>query len=144
MRGRRHREILDIVRSRSPRTQDELVTALSERSIDVSQGTLSRDLRELGIVRTAQGYSESRHQPDGNAARQNLAAIVTRFLVRVQTALNLVILHTLPGGANALAQHLDAADWPDIVGTIAGDDTIFVATSDVRAAARVRERLEAL
>lgn len=144
MKGRRHREILDLVRSRRPRTQDEFVAALSERGIDISQGTLSRDLRELGIVRTGLGYAESGAPPDGPTTLQNLAAVVARFLVRVDTAQNLVVLRTLPGGANALAQLLDDMDWPDVVGTIAGDDTIFVATPDVPTAVRVRERLETL
>ncbi len=67
-----------------------------------------------------------------------------KFLVAVSTAQNLVILHTVPGGANALALHLDAADWPEVIGTIAGDDTIFVATADVPEANCVRKRLEEL
>ena len=144
MKARRQREILALIRSLRLRTQDELSDALAEREIEVSQGTLSRDLRELGIVKTPEGYAESRQGGDPAQARQRLAAVVPRFLVGVHTARNLVVLRTVPGGANALAQQLDALEWPDIVGTIAGDDTIFVATSDDRTATRVRRRIEGL
>ncbi len=144
MKARRQREILGLIKSLRLRTQDELSAALADREIEVSQGTLSRDLRELGIVKTADGYTESAVSGDGSMTRQNLAAVLAQFLVGLQTAQNLVVLRTVPGGANALAQHLDAMAWPDVVGTIAGDDTIFVATLDAQTAARVRDMLEAL
>ena len=144
MKARRQREILGLIRSLRLHTQGELSAALAERDIEVSQGTLSRDLRELAIVKTADGYTESTVSGNGSMTRQNLAAVVAQFLVGLQTAQNLVVLRTVPGGANALAQHLDAMAWPDIVGTIAGDDTIFVATLDAQTAVRVRDMLEAL
>lgn len=144
MKARRQREILGLIRSLRLRTQEELSAALSDREIEVSQGTLSRDLRELGIVKTAEGYAQPGTLENGSLTRQNLSTVVAQFLVAMQTAQNLVVLRTVPGGANALAQQLDAVAWPDVVGTIAGDDTIFVATVDSRTAATVQERLEAL
>lgn len=144
MKARRQREILDLIRSSRLRTQDELSAALAGRKIEVSQGTLSRDLRELGIVKTARGYAQAPVPRDGSLSRQNLAAVAAQFLVQIRTAQNLVVLRTAPGGANAVAQHLDAIGWPDVVGTIAGDDTIFVATLDSSTAIQVRDRLERL
>lgn len=141
MKARRQREILHLIRSSCFRTQDELSAALAGRNIEVSQGTLSRDLRELGIVKTAGGYAQAPVPQDGSLSRQNLAAVAARFLVEIRTAQNLVVLRTAPGGANAVAQHLDAMGWPDVVGTIAGDDTIFVATLDSSTAIQVRDRL---
>lgn len=143
MKTRRQREILGLIRSSRLRTQEELSSALSKRKIEVSQGTLSRDLRELGIVKTADGYALPSLVDDA-ATRNNLSAVAAQFLTGMRTAHNLVVLRTAPGGANALAQHLDAADWPDVVGTIAGDDTIFAATEDPETALRVLRRLEAL
>ena len=143
MKTRRQREILGLIRSSRLRTQEELSSALSKRKIEVSQGTLSRDLRELGIVKTAGGYALPSLVDDA-ATRNNLSAVAAQFLTGMRTAHNLVVLRTAPGGANALAQHLDAADWPDVVGTIAGDDTIFAATEDPETALRVLRRLEAL
>ena len=144
MKARRQREILGLIGSLHLRTQEELSAALSEREIEVSQGTLSRDLRELGIVKTPDGYAQPGTLENGSVTRQNLSMVVAQFLITVQTAQNLVVIRTAPGGANALAQHLDAVDWPEVIGTIAGDDTIFVATADPRTAGRVRNRLEAL
>ena len=144
MKSRRHRAILDLVGSRRLRTQDELAAALDGEGIEVSQGTLSRDLRELRIVKTADGYAESGLPGNGSESRQNLAALAARFLVRTETAQNLVVLRTLPGGANALAQALDAMEWPEIAGTIAGDDTIFAATKDPGTASRLQRRIETI
>lgn len=144
MKGRRQREILRVIESRHVRTQDELSTALAARAIQVSQSTLSRDLRELAIVRTAAGYVRSDRLEPNSPAREALARVLGQFLRDMRTAQNLVVLRTVPGGANALAQLLDASEWPDIIGTIAGDDTIFVATVDVNSAQRVRRRIDAI
>lgn len=143
-KARRHNAILRLIASGSIRTQEELSSALESEGIHVSQTTLSRDLRDLGVVKAAEGY----HLLDGPVPAMRgahaLARVVAEFVVESRTAQNLVVLHTPPGGANAVAQCLDVADWPDIIGTIAGDDTIFVATPDASTARQVRERLERL
>lgn len=144
MKSRRQREILGLIESRALRTHAELAAALAARGISTSQGTLSRDLRQLGIVKTADGYAAPARPQGEDATRSALARLVAQFLVGVDTAQNLVILHTEPGGANALAQGLDAASLPGIIGTLAGDDTIFVATADGATAGQVRAMLEEL
>ena len=144
MKARRQRLILELVESLQVRTHDQLAAALQERGIEASQGTLSRDLRELGIVKAPDGYALGNGFDRLPQSQEGLARAAAQFLVGLQAAQNLVVLHTHPGGANALARVLDAAQWPEIVGTIAGDDTIFVATRDARTAARVRAMLEAL
>ena len=144
VKARRQRLILELVESLQVRTHDELAMALHERGIEASQGTLSRDLRELGIVKAAGGYALGNGIDRNPQSQRDLARATAQFLVGLQAAQNLVVLHTHPGGANALARVLDAAQWPEIIGTIAGDDTIFVATRDTRTAARVRDLLEAL
>lgn len=126
------------------RTHDQLAAALHQRGIEASQGTLSRDLRELGIVKAADGYALGNGADRNSQLQRELARATAQFLVGLQAAQNIVVLHTHPGGANALAQVLDAAQWPEIIGTIAGDDTIFVATRDNGTAVRVRDLLEAL
>ncbi len=144
MKSRRQREILGLIESRALRTHAELAAALAARGISTSQGTLSRDLRQLGIVKTADGYAVPARPQAEDATRAALARLVAQFLVGVETAQNLVILRTEPGGANALAQGLDAASLPGIIGTLAGDDTIFVATADGETAGRVQAMLEEL
>ncbi len=144
MKSRRQREILGLIESRALRTHAELAAALAARGMSTSQGTLSRDLRQLGIVKTSDGYAVPARPQAEDATGAALARLVAQFLVGVETAQNLVILRTEPGGANALAQGLDAASLPGIIGTLAGDDTIFVATADGATAGRVQAMLEEL
>ena len=144
MKSRRQREILKLIESQGLHTHAELLAALQARGIAASQGTLSRDLRQLGVVKTADGYAAPTPSPGEDVSRAVLARLVSQFMVGIETAQNLVILRTEPGGANALAQALDGANRPEIIGTIAGDDTIFVATADSYTADRVRAMLERL
>ncbi len=144
MKSRRQREILSLIESQAFRTHGRLAEALAARGIVASQGTLSRDLRQLGVVKTAAGYAAPAQTQGEDTARAVLRQLVGQFLVRIETAQNLVILRTEPGGANALAQGVDGANLPEIIGTLAGDDTIFVATADSGAARRVRATLEEL
>ena len=134
----RHGQILRIIRARRIHTQSELADALKESGIETTQVTLSRDIRELGLVKTAEGYRQIARE-----AGPELATVASEFLQDVRTAQNLIVLKTSPGNANTLAVALDAADWPEIVGTVAGDDTILVVTPDNDTAAQVRGRLMA-
>lgn len=143
-KARRHREILSLVSSELVRTHVELANALGVRGISVSQGTLSRDLRELGVVKTPEGYVPASRLDSPPRSDVELVGAIAQFLVDGRTAQNLVVLITRPGSAGALAQFLDAARWPEILGTVAGDDTIFVATADSATARSVLGRLGAL
>ncbi len=141
----RRQLILGLIRAQPVRTQDELAAQLAERGIATSQVTLSRDLRELGVVKTADGYEEVRRigaDPAAAAdADENLRRVLADFLKSADAAGNLVVLKTGPGGAGAVALALDEAAWPEIVGTIAGDDTIFAAARNAKSAQRVLRRL---
>lgn len=144
LKARRQRVIQGLVESLRLSTQDQLADALADRGIAVSQGTLSRDLRELGVVKTADGYKLAGPADPVRRARDELARAIPQFLMGLRTAQNLVILRTDAGGASALAKFVDAAQLPEVVGTIAGDDTIFVATSDTATALRLRDTLDAM
>ena len=144
LKSRRQRIIRELIGSRTVRTHESLAESLAQRGFVVSQSTLSRDLRGLGVVKTLDGYRFSHRIDQASGAEAELASAVAQFMIGIDTAQNLVVLRTDPGGASALAQFLDNAQWPEIVGTIAGDDTIFVATRDSRTATLVREMLEAL
>ncbi len=136
----RRQLILRLIRSQPVRTQDALAAQLVEHGIETSQVTLSRDLRELGVVKTANGYEEVRRIGAADAD-ENRGRLPTDFLESVAVADNLVVLKTGPGGAGAVALALDEAAWPEIVGTVAGDDTVFAATPNAKSAQRVRRRL---
>jgi transcriptional regulator of arginine metabolism len=133
----RHGQILKLVRDRSIFTQEELAKALKATGIDATQVTLSRDMRELGLVKTSDGYREL--GPD--APNSRFASLATEFLRDVRIAQNQVVLKTAPGHASSVAVALDDEEWPEVVGTIAGDDTVLVICSDSSAADTLRAKL---
>jgi transcriptional regulator of arginine metabolism len=136
----RHGQILKLITSRKIHTQEELANELKKLGVDATQVTLSRDIRELGLAKTQDGYRQIR----GEAAGPDLALMAAEFLHDVRVAQNLVVLKTSPGHANSLAVALDHEEWSEVVGTIAGDDTILVVTPDNQTAGTVEKRLLAL
>jgi transcriptional regulator of arginine metabolism len=134
----RQGQILKLIRSRRVNTQQELADALGELGMSTTQVTLSRDIRELGLVKTSRGYSESvETAPSG----PDLATVVREFLLDVRVAQNLLVLKTPPASASPLAEVLDQADWPEITGTIAGDNTVLVVAPDAQTARGLHQKL---
>ncbi len=141
MKSFRQAQILRIIRRRPMFTQEELALRLASAGIETSQVTLSRDIRELGLVKTADGYRERTAIQRQVRPRENLQHVVQEFLRDLEIAQNVVVLKTSPGSAPTVALALDAEEWPDVVGTVAGDDTIFAATRSTACAKRVRKKL---
>ena len=136
----RQAAILAAIGRASIRTQEDLAEALRNRGVEASQVTLSRDLRELGVFKAADGYRQADPGPAPEDAHA-LASVVRQFLTEAIPAQNLVVLKTRPGGAAALALAIDRAHWPEIIGTVAGDDTILAVAPSHRAAAMIASRL---
>jgi transcriptional regulator of arginine metabolism len=133
----RQGQILKLIRGRSIFTQDELARALKEIDVDARQVTLSRDIRELGLVKTVDGYRELQRE----VPNLQFATLASEFLQDVRQAQNQIVLKTAPGHASSVAVALDDEAWPDVVGTIAGDDTILVICRDTDTAVAVRQKL---
>src|SRR5689334_2254756 len=133
----RHGQILKLVRSGGVFTQEELAQALKKVGIQTTQVTLSRDIRELRLVKTQDGYVETSAEEAGPQFR----TLAAEFLLDVRAAGNLVVLKTDPGHANSVAVALDNEEWPEIVGTLAGDDTILIIAPDTSTATRIRKKL---
>ena len=137
----RHGQILNLIRTQPIRTQEDMAQALQAIGIAVTQVTLSRDIRELGLVKGPQGYRE----PDRSAASDNEASTLKRtleeFVRDVKTAQNLDIIRTAAGNAQPVGAAIDRQAWPEILGTIAGDDTVLVICHDQRRAADIEARL---
>lgn len=138
-RDARRARILGIVRESRVRNQEELRERLAALGIDVNQATLSRDLRDLGLLKGPHGYEIPAGDGVPVAADANLAllAAARTWLSDARAAGSLVVLKTPPGGASPLAIALDKAGLEGVVGTIAGDDTIFVAAADAARARRL-------
>jgi len=139
----RHRLIAQLITSRPVRSQDQLRRALEQQGVRATQGTLSRDLHEMGVVKTTTGYV----LPEAINANRNgreLAEAVASMLASVSVAGTMVVVKTHMGTANALAVHLDAHPPRGVVGCLAGDDTIFLATNSAREAQAVMRALAKL
>lgn len=149
MKQLRQRAIRDLVEQRTVRTQQELAAALRERGFRTTQATISRDVAELGLVKAGRSGTHAYALPprlrEADTSGEDRIRILLRDMpVEIRDAGTMLVLRTLPGSAHPLAAALDRARWPEVVGSIAGDDTVFVAFSDRGTLRRVRRRLEGL
>ena len=131
IKQRRHRAILDLISSEPVHTQQDLARALAEIGLPTTQATVSRDVQELRLVRTAEGY-----QPPPSAI-----AIFREHVQEVTVVEFLAVIRTGPGTANLVAYNIDQAGLPGVAGTVAGDDTIIAVLSDREAAGALRRML---
>ncbi len=129
MKYKRQSEIIDIISSYNIETQDELIEHLKDRGYDVTQATVSRDIRELKLLKVAVGVSSYKYAlptHDSQKYSSKYQYIVRETIISVDYAENMIVLKTLAGMAQAAAAAVDALGWNEIVGSIAGDDTIFI------------------
>ncbi len=143
----RHTAIRELVGSRAVASQEELRKLLRQRGWDVTQSTLSRDLRELRLARIPDGHGSARYAfPDGGGEdlSPQLEHLLPQLLLAVEAVQVLVVARTVPSGAQPVAAALDGASWPDILGTIAGDDTVLIICSSAQGRERVVRRLKPL
>jgi transcriptional regulator of arginine metabolism len=140
----RRTQILNLLRTDPAATQEEMRRKLARRGIRVTQATVSRDIEELGLVKTHSGYRLPGTTETPAPVQPTLQVILKEFLREVGQAANLVVLKTYPGNAHSVAAVLDAQDWSEVVGTVAGDDTVFVATPNAREAAQFKKKIRAL
>ena len=146
MKQLRHQAIRDLLEQRPIRTQQELAGALRERGFRATQATVSRDVAELGLVKLArdgvQVYGLPPRVEDVEATgEERLAKLLHDLPIEVRHAGLLLVVRAVPGSAHAIAAALDRARWPEVVGSIAGDDTLFIAFADRPSLQRIRKRL---
>jgi len=140
---RRQEAILTLIRDKPIRNQNELLEALERAGVSLTQSTLSRELKSLGIGKAPDGRGGYRYVA-GAAAGEGPLAPVAAFVVSLESAKNFIVVKTPPGNAMGVARAIDEVEWPEIMGTIAGDDTILlIARSDADAQA-VEKRLRAV
>jgi transcriptional regulator of arginine metabolism len=145
----RQREIRDLLAQRPIRTQQELAAALRDRGFRATQATISRDVAELGLIKSSQDGVQSYTVPARvteaeSTGEERLRALLHDLPVNVREAGLMLVIKTLPGSAHAIAAALDRTRWSEVVGSIAGDDTVFVVFADRAALQRVRGRLASL
>jgi transcriptional regulator of arginine metabolism len=134
---KRQEAILSLVRRHRIATQEELVRHLRRAGIDATQATVSRDIAELGLARTAgpeSHYVEGVPQASSNGREERLRRLLRDLPLTVKRGQGIAVLITTPGSAHTIAEQMDATAWPEVLGTLAGDDTIFVALGHQKSA----------
>jgi len=140
MKKMRQKAILDLVRNREISSQEELLEKLLAQKIDVSQSTLSRDIQELRLAKSGGVYTvmEGETAP---ASDDSARWIMREFLREASVAQNILVLKTDPGNASIVARAIDTAGWEEVVGSIAGDDTVFVVVRTSRDSQELKKRV---
>ena len=144
MKTQRQAAILRVIRERRIECQDDLKDALASVGIVVTQATLSRDVRELGLAKLADSGGAYYAHPHRGAVRPELGQVLPTLLVSIDGVGPFLILKTASGSAGAVTEALDQAGWTEIIGTIAGDDTVLVITRNQRLRKAIANRIEAL
>lgn len=141
MKTQRHNAIRDLLVKTSVVNQDELRRKLAARGIHVTQATLSRDIRELKLLKGPTGYElPAIGEPEEELPE--IGTVLADFGLEVRQAQNLLVVLTTVGGAQPVAASLDYEEWPEVVGTIAGDNTVLVICPDARRAETLKSRIE--
>lgn len=148
MKSARQKKILEIITSKDVETQNQLISELASQGVKSTQATLSRDIKELRLMKELTGSGKYRYAAAGREDAQDLdlrlKKIFRESVTSYAVAQNLLVIKTLPGLANAACSALDGMDIPGLVGTLAGDDTAFIAMSDNAAAVSFEAEIEKL
>jgi len=136
----RRDSLVKIIRERAVGRQSELVALLREAGFEATQSSVSRDLRELGVAKRGDRYVLG----DAVFAKSDFSTLRQFVSGRTTAGVNLTVLKTRVGSAQSVAVAIDGAQWPEVIGTISGDDTIFIATAGAREQRQLRARLHAI
>jgi len=135
--------IRGLIERRPVASQEELCRLLQKQGFDVTQATVSRDIREMGLVKGPEGYLLPASIAVAAAeAGPSLETLLREFVTGVKQAQNLLVVRTTSGSAQPVAVAIDTAQWDEVVGTVGGDDTVLVICEDNRSAVRIKNRIE--
>ncbi|MDS9471112.1 transcriptional regulator AhrC/ArgR [Sporosarcina pasteurii] len=146
-KGHRHIRIRDIISKYEIETQDQLVQSLKDAGVDVTQATISRDIKEMHLIKVptaSGGYKYSLPRIHEYNTEQKLHRALTDAFVSIDGAGHFLVLKTLPGNAQAIGSLLDHLKWDEMLGTICGDDTCLIICKDESYIDNVREKLLAM
>jgi len=140
----RQKAILDLLEQGPVESQDALQHSLVRRGFEVGQATLSRDIHELKLVKGPEGYARITESKASETFLPSVMHMAYQFVVEIRQAQNILVIKTTVGSAQPVAAALDASHWPEVVGTLAGDDTVFVAAADKKKASALARRIREL
>ena len=137
----RQKAIVTVLKKGPVASQEDLQRALRKYGFKVGQATLSRDIHELGLIKTGQGYAQA-NEDFSDPSLPPASRLVREFVLDIRVAQNLLVVKTAVGSAQPVAAALDSEEWPESIGTIAGDDTILIVCPDKKSAARLAARTQ--
>ena len=141
----RHAQILEVLREKRVNSQEALREILNDREIEVTQATLSRDIRELRLVKVPGADGIGHYSvPDEWESTPTLESLLPTLFHSADGVDHLLVVHTMKGGAQTVAAAIDWEEWPEVLGTLAGDDTIIIVLRDPDSIPVLRERLESM
>lgn len=147
MKNSRQKTILEIIKNKDVETQDDLIRELAEAGFAVTQATVSRDIRELKLIKVTGDAGKYKYTVSENKEGSEVSVYLTAFsasIKSVESAMNTVVIKTYPGLASAVAANLDSLSDLDILGCVAGDDTIFAVTHTPETAKQVCTKIKSL
>lgn len=148
MKARRQMKVQEIITKEIIRTQEELADKLHLAGFNVTQATVSRDIKEMGLIKIPSSGDEYRYAIPGEVHPVNLQERLKRVLRETVVSINdtesLIVIRTIPGNAHALAAVMDNSNWEEIIGTVAGDDTILLVVKPKEAVSKVLKRITTL
>ncbi|MBB5336379.1 arginine repressor [Pectinatus brassicae] len=146
MKSLRHEKIKSIIENSVIETQEELAEALRNHHIEVTQATVSRDIKEMMLIKIPTDDGRYRYACPSDKkfffSKNRMERLFHDSVVQLDFSENIIVIKTLPGTANAVASTLDYAKWPEIIGTVAGDDNIFIVIKPVSAVDKIMKKLE--
>lgn len=146
MKSLRQKKIKDIIENSIIETQEELAQALRDHHINVTQATVSRDIKELMLIKLPTDDGRYRYACPADKkfffSKNRMEQVFHDSVTHIDASENIIVIRTLPGAANAVASRLDYAKWPEIIGTLAGDDSILVVIKPISAVVTVMDRLK--
>ena len=137
----RHQAILDVLDDGPVESQDFLQQRLERKGFDVGQATLSRDIHELKLVKGPEGYRRLGESMGADGVLPSVMNLARQFVIEIRQAQNLLVVKTTVGSAQPVAAALDASHWPEVIGTLAGDDTVLVIATDKKKALALSRRI---
>ena len=148
MKGLRHAKIKELVEKNIIETQEELAEALRREKIKVTQATVSRDIKEMMLIKVPTGDGRYRYalpsDPNMSFSQARMERTFQDSVVSIDFSENLIVLRTMPGTAQAVAYNIDYVKWPEIIGTVAGDDTILIIVKSSSLVEKVIDKFKAL
>lgn len=147
MKAARHAMILDLIETFNIETQDDLAMRLKDRGINVTQATVSRDIKELRLIKVLAedgGYKYATVDKAEAGLKERFIRIFSNSVVSIASTSNLIIIKTISGTGNAAAEAIDSMRWNKVAGTLAGDNTIFVAIKDMKSVPELVKRFNAM